>query len=710
MYQESFNSVAILCIIATEFCERFAFSGLRTILSIYLRNVLLLSECTSTVIYHGFLMVCYIVPMAGAICADVYFGRYRTIRNFGIVYLIGHVLIFIAAVPIISIYPALFFFVGLTLIAIGTGGIKPCVAAFGAEQFNLPAQKDLLIHFFSVFYFTINLGGFVGMTLTPVLRKVSCFGDDTCYALAFGFPAALMILSMLLFVVGKNFYKLKSPKKKILVEFLKCGWYAVTFRFRTGTRSSHWLDVAEDKFNHQLVADMKIVSGILFLFVPLPIFWSLFDQQGSRWTFQASHMNGDILGPIDVAPDQMQVINPALVLIIIPILDRVFYPCFSRYNFLQNSLHRMAFGGLIAGVAFFSAGVLELVLETTYPRLPEKHQAAVNIINTLPCNLKVTNPFDDIQMVNAGHIIRFNNIVCYNHTSYKLYVEAPFFCGNLEIRRRRFEMNVVCFEYQIYSIFIGIDQQNGVQSFVIDPVDFNKSLNGYPRIRIIYIRNTNYLHNVTVSLKNQIGTQDMYFVPNSDRPSVAKSAYMELPHGVYECQISSTEEKILYEKLFHLALGGVYSLVIRENKEQIGFVKLFAMAVPNTVSILWQLPQYFLISVAEIMFGVAGLEFSFTQAPRSMKTVTIAGWYLSVAVGNLLVTVITQLNIFKSQANEFFLFAILIVADMMVFMEMASHYTFVTIKESSTTITTGCTVTDEIIPFIESIESDNSSE
>ena len=86
---------------------------------------------------------------------------------------------------------------GLLLISVGTGGIKPCVAAFGGDQFRLPDQKDLLQHFFSLFYFTINLGGFVGMILTPILRKwVSCFGDDTCYALGFGFPAALMVLSL----------------------------------------------------------------------------------------------------------------------------------------------------------------------------------------------------------------------------------------------------------------------------------------------------------------------------------------------------------------------------------------------------------------------------------------------------------------------------------------------------------------------------------
>lgn len=88
-------------------------------------------------------------------------------------------------------------FLGLSLIAIGTGGIKPCVAAFGGDQFHLPSQRQLLERFFSVFYFTINLGGFVGMIFTPVLRKgITCFGEDTCYSVGFGFPAVLMLIAI----------------------------------------------------------------------------------------------------------------------------------------------------------------------------------------------------------------------------------------------------------------------------------------------------------------------------------------------------------------------------------------------------------------------------------------------------------------------------------------------------------------------------------
>lgn len=86
---------------------------------------------------------------------------------------------------------------GLILIAIGTGGIKPCVSSFGGDQFELPAQEVYLQKFFSIFYFSINAGSLISTSLTPELRKgVHCFGQDTCFPLAFGVPAILMIVSI----------------------------------------------------------------------------------------------------------------------------------------------------------------------------------------------------------------------------------------------------------------------------------------------------------------------------------------------------------------------------------------------------------------------------------------------------------------------------------------------------------------------------------
>lgn len=85
---------------------------------------------------------------------------------------------------------------GLLFIAIGTGGIKPCVSSFGGDQFVLPQQTKQLGQFFSIFYFSINAGSLISTYLTPILRlDVHCLGADSCYPLAFGVPALLMIIA-----------------------------------------------------------------------------------------------------------------------------------------------------------------------------------------------------------------------------------------------------------------------------------------------------------------------------------------------------------------------------------------------------------------------------------------------------------------------------------------------------------------------------------
>lgn len=68
---------------------------------------------------------------------------------------------------------------------------------------------------------------------------------------------------------------------------------------------------------------------------------------------------------------------------------------------------------------------------------------------------------------------------------------------------------------------------------------------------------------------------------------------------------------------------------------------------------LWLLPQYIIMTMGEVMFSVTGLEFSFTQAPVTMKSVLTSAWLLTVAFGNLIVVLITEIRIFKDQVNPF---------------------------------------------------------
>lgn len=119
---------------------------------------------------------------------------------------------------------------------------------------------------------------------------------------------------------------------------------------------------------------------------------------------------------------------------------------------------------------------------------------------------------------------------------------------------------------------------------------------------------------------------------------------------------------------------------------------------PTTVHILWQTPQYAIITAGEvsyfstqidhnsmahrsfrlsqIMFSVTGLEFSFTQAPTSMKSVLQALWLLTVTFGNMLVVVVEKIKIFDTQAAEFFLYAGLMGVDILLFIWLAMRYKY----------------------------------
>lgn len=87
--------------------------------------------------------------------------------------------------------------IGLVILSVGGGIFKPSIMPLGADQFVLPQQQKHLKNFFGIFYFLITFGGLLSSLVSPLLRKhVSCFGDDSCYAFAFGLPAVLLLSSV----------------------------------------------------------------------------------------------------------------------------------------------------------------------------------------------------------------------------------------------------------------------------------------------------------------------------------------------------------------------------------------------------------------------------------------------------------------------------------------------------------------------------------
>ena len=122
----------------------------------------------------------------------------------------------------------------------------------------------------------------------------------------------------------------------------------------------------------------------------------------------------------------------------------------------------------------------------------------------------------------------------------------------------------------------------------------------------------------------------------------------------------------------NVAQGGVYSLIVaRDPKTNIHRTLTHTLTEPNSVHIFWLFPQIFVITVGEILFSVTGLEFSYSQAPESMKSVLQAAWLLTTAFGNIIVILVAEAKAFDDRASEFFMFACLMLVDMGIFMWLA---------------------------------------
>ncbi|XP_066587274.1 peptide transporter family 1 [Prorops nasuta] len=667
---------SIFFIISNEFCERFSFYGMKTILVLYLKDHLMYTKDTSTVIYHAFSMFVYFFPLFGAMLADSMFGKFRTIFYLSIVYAFGQVLLSVSATTLLGLTSKEFSLIGLLLIAIGSGGIKPCVAAFGGDQFVLPQQERYFATFFSLYYFSVNSGSLISTFFTPILRSnVQCFGEDTCVSLAFLVPAILMVMSIVIFVLGKRSYRMKDPEGNVVVKVAKCISCAIYEKAVSskGDVREHWLDHADKKYDSSLISDIKAALQVLKLFIPLPIFWALFDQQGSRWTIQATKMDGEIGGYL-IEPDQMQVANPLLILLFIPFFETCVYPLLSKLCFVNTPLRKLGVGGSIAALSFVVSGLVELQLEKTYPILPTIGTSQLQIFNTMNCNVNVTlgeayEPSMQKNFVLEGLSMWKKEFKQVKGNMSLQYTVNYGDCGEAK------QINGILKIYEKETDSWGIYEE-GIHSY---HDDIRKSKTGKPAIRaLMYVERNKVTPNEDMIALN-FKDKSKEFLINITTDNFTETTLQEVKPGTYDVYLKN---RLLLKDL-HLKLGGVYTILGTDISDDSGMLKSIVLTAPNSLHILWLLPQYIIITVAEVMFSVTGLEFAFTQAPSSMKSLLQASWLLTVAFGNLIVVIVTEISIFNSQAYEFFLFAFLMALDVLIFTIMSIFYKYVNIEKEA---------------------------
>ncbi|KAI6243018.1 Peptide transporter family 1 [Aphelenchoides fujianensis] len=626
------------CIVTNEFCERFSYYGMRTVLTLYLVNMLNFDDANSTAFFSGFSALCHVYPVLGAIIADGYIGKFKRAE------------------------------------------LKRSLA--------LP-----------------------------------CLGQDSCYPLAFGVPAVLMIIATVAFMLGSFWYKKKPPTSNVFADVWRVCTRAVGQKLRASHSKPHWLDhaltshdcecsancralkrrrrdqsaCAEAKF----VEDVSALFRVLIMFLPLPMFWTLFDQQGSVWNLQAIRMNGRLWGTTVMLPDQMQTLSAVLILCFIPLFEGVVYPI------VANPLRKMVAGGLLTSAAFVMSALVQTQVNKTLEILPLAGRAFVSVMNTLPdCSIRATVG-DRTAVVPPGASLE-------NTHNNRALFDVPL--GSVEFK----------FAYSGASCFTDVlppratfDVRGGQIFFVhvsphgvfLSPVTAKKPTAGTGEFAsgVTIATDRNYGGNFAFCREGGAKTSrerpcnpqrksDFYFYERTEKPGWSFEHTYRTKSG------ESTHVATVFDSspvrpgtwlLFYIAgnprsideVNATYTGVRFERWEQGGVYMLsltgrfdspirheFRVVPDNGVSIAWQVPQIVVITAAEILFSITGFEFAYTQAPPSMKSVVGALWLLSIGIGDTCIVVFTLVFQDVNPAVVFFVYAALMFVVIVLFGLMAAFY------------------------------------
>ena len=312
-------------IIGNEAAERFSYYGMRAILVVYMTQYLsdaagrpdTMSENEAQAYFHLFVSATYFTPLLGAVLADGLFGKYRTIMLLSLVYCAGHF-----ALALDDTRTGIL--IGQTLIALGAGGIKPCVSSHLGDQF-CARNKHLLERVYGWFYLAINCGALVSMLVTPWL--LARFGASV----AFGVPGVLMGIATLVFWLGRWQFAHVPPAG---------------------------LGVLRDGLEPR---SLRRLGQLAMLYGMIAIFWALFDQTGSSWVLQASKLDRMVLGH-EILPSQIQAANPLLILLLVPFFSRVGYPAIERWVVL-TPLRKIGLGMTFAAASFAVAAAIQVAVD-----------------------------------------------------------------------------------------------------------------------------------------------------------------------------------------------------------------------------------------------------------------------------------------------------------------------------------------------------------
>lgn len=375
----------------TEMWERFNFYGMRALLTLFLVNSLLMKEEEASLIYGGFLGLCYLTPMLGGFIADRFFGNRNCILLGGLMMAVGQLLLFTSG----SIFEdnrdlaKIIMYSALGVIVFGNGFFKPNISSMVGSLYP-KQEKTKLDSAFTIFYMGINIGAFLGQSICPLLGDVkNVDGFRDVHAFRWGFLAAsiAMVLGTILFYFLKDKYVVTPegrplgglPSKNVDADFedgeaqkanfsnkaltiaglafIALGFF---FHYVVGQNLIYTLIyssglslaglIISDTSLTKIERDRIIVIYIVSFFIIF--FWAAFEQAGSSLTFIADNQTDRHFFGWSMPPSMVQIFN-GLFVVILAVPFSVLWDTLRANGKEPISPVKLAVGLVVISISFF---------------------------------------------------------------------------------------------------------------------------------------------------------------------------------------------------------------------------------------------------------------------------------------------------------------------------------------------------------------------
>lgn len=375
----------------TEMWERFNFYGMRAILTLFLVNSLLMKEKDASLIYGGFLGLCYLTPMLGGFIADRFFGNRNCIILGGLMMAVGQFFLFFSASVFgsnIGLATSLMW-IALGIIIFGNGFFKPNISSMVGSLYP-KQEKSKLDSAFTIFYMGINLGAFLGQLICPIIGDVKdSNGIRDIHAFKWGFLAAgiAMLLGTVIFYMLKNKYVV-TPEGKPLgglpskndatdfeegeaqkavfsttaligagVAFLALGalihfvfgqnWiYTVIYSSGLSLAGLIISDSSLTKVERERIYVIYIIAFFVIFF------WAAFEQAGSSLTFIADNQTDRNFFGWNMPPSMVQIFN-GLFVVAFAVPFSMLWDKLRSKNAEPISPMKQAFGLALIAISYF---------------------------------------------------------------------------------------------------------------------------------------------------------------------------------------------------------------------------------------------------------------------------------------------------------------------------------------------------------------------